>query len=162
MKKIITPILLLLLSTAAFSQKKATSAKAELQILENYINVKNSLLVSDKLNTAKGADSISKMVATLKNNKSKSVKVQTALDSIGTYSAQIAAISDINKQRKLFSNLSTAVWQLAENVSNPKEVLYLQVCPMTKESWVSKETVIKNPYYPKNMLDCGAVKGQTK
>lgn len=130
-----------------FAQKK--NDKQKQQAISNYLNMKNGLIISDKQNVAKGADSLVKAIAKVKD-----------VDSIRVYASQIAATTDINKQRASFIVLSKLIWEMAGKMPAPKDAVYLQVCPMTGASWLSKEKEIKNPYYPKNMLTCGEVKGQ--
>jgi len=159
MKHLIAPLLFLLIATTSCAQKKLVASAAAVQVIDHYLNMKNSLIASDKPNINKSADTLVKAVAALQNSKG-GAKIHAELDSLHKYAVAIAATDNINDQRNSFANLSTAAWQLAEKVSHPGEPLYLQVCPMTKVSWVSKEKEIRNPYFPKNMLTCGAVKGE--
>jgi len=147
MKYILFNLALLCSFSAAVAQKKAP---AKQQAINYYLNMKNSLIVSDKESVAKGADSLVKAVNKIDGT-----------DSIRLYAGKIAATTDINKQRTGFILLSKLMWTMAEQMpAQKKNTVYLQVCPMTGASWLSKEKEIRNPYYPKNMLTCGEVKGQ--
>jgi hypothetical protein len=63
-----------------------------------------------------------------------------------------------NHQREHFTSLSTNMYQLIK-VSKQTETVYYQHCPMYNDSkggdWLSKESVIKNPYYGSQMMSCG-------
>jgi len=146
MRYIVLNIVLLCLFTTVSAQKKVP---AKQQAINYYLNMKNSLIISDKENTAKGADSLVKAINKIDGT-----------DSIRLYAGKIAATTDINKQRAGFILLSKLMWTMAEQMPAQKNTVYLQVCPMTGASWLSKEKEIRNPYYPKNMLTCGEVKGQ--
>jgi len=147
MKYILFNLVLLCSFSAAVAQKKVP---AKQQAINYYLNMKNSLIVSDKESVAKGADSLLKAANKIDGT-----------DSIRLYAGKIAATTDINKQRAGFILLSKLMWTMAEQMPvQKKNTVYLQVCPMTGASWLSKEKEIRNPYYPKNMLTCGEVKRQ--
>lgn len=72
----------------------------------------------------------------------------------------IAQSKDIEKQRNSFISLSTNFYELMK-VSKVEVPVYYQYCPMANHNkgahWLSKEAVILNPYYGKEMLSCGKV-----
>jgi predicted SnoaL-like aldol condensation-catalyzing enzyme len=63
-------------------------------------------------------------------------------------------------QRDAFSNLSTNMVAFIK-VTKASTPVYLQHCPMANDGkgadWLSKENVVKNPYYGSMMLGCGKV-----
>ena len=65
---------------------------------------------------------------------------------------------DVGIQRKNFITLSDNLFQLLK-VSNQDSPIYYQHCPMANDgkgaNWLSRENVIKNPYYGSAMLTCG-------
>lgn len=71
---------------------------------------------------------------------------------------RIEASKDAGFQRNHFSTLSDNIYQLLK-VSKQETPIYYQHCPMAKEGqgahWLSKEHIIKNPYYGLQMLTCG-------
>lgn len=149
------------------SQEVATpelAAKREVikkQVVNDYMAVKQSLIVSDSVNTAKEAV---KFIASLDKFKFKKLSLMdmnaaTSLrNEIKELAVTISETNNINKQRKTFSVLSEKMWTMATKLKPENETLYQQVCPMTGDTWLSLEKDIKNPYYPKNMLTCGEVK----
>ncbi|MET1055271.1 MAG: DUF3347 domain-containing protein [Pedobacter sp.] len=70
---------------------------------------------------------------------------------------QMADTHSINKQRQYMAELSEGMWTIIDKVTPEKTVLYEQRCPMANKVWISDAKEIRNPYFPKNMLDCGAV-----
>lgn len=131
------------------------------EITNNYLALKNNLLVSDSLAVVKNAVALQQ---SLKNFKFKKLTLEQMNDAttkrkeLIDLAAQVSATKNINKQRKVFEVLSIKFWDLAPKFKVADNALYLQVCPMTNAMWLSDSKEIKNPYYPKNMLTCGEVK----
>jgi len=73
--------------------------------------------------------------------------------------------SNIKHQREHFDILSQDMIDLVKATGSPK-TLYEQFCPMYNNkkgaSWLSQTKDIKNPYYGKEMPDCGEVKEEIK
>ncbi|MBE8724378.1 DUF3347 domain-containing protein [Flavobacterium hungaricum] len=139
--------------------KRETEKK---EITKNYLALKNSFLTSDSLAVVKNAEELKK---SLKNFKFKKLTLEkmneatTIRKEIIELASQLTATKNINKQRKIFETLSAKYWEQAPKFKAEDATLYLQVCPMTGAVWTSDSKDIKNPYYPKNMLTCGEVKG---
>ena len=131
------------------------------EITNNYLALKNNLLISDSLAVVKSAALLQQ---SLKNFRFKKLNLEQMNDAttkrkeIINLVAEVEATKNINKQRKIFEVLSVKFWDLAPKFKVADNTLYLQVCPMTNAVWLSDSKEIKNPYYPKNMLTCGAVK----
>jgi Protein of unknown function (DUF3347) len=72
----------------------------------------------------------------------------------------ISKIKDIEKQRQLFSKVSNNMIALIK-IAKVQIPVYVQHCPMYADGkgadWLSKEKIIKNPYYGAQMLNCGNV-----
>lgn len=170
MKRIVV-IALICLSALGNAQLKSTEevapelvAKRESlkkEITNNYLALKNSLVISDSLAVVKNADALK---SSLKNFKFKKLSLEqmneatTKRKEIVDLATEVAATKNINKQRKIVQELSVKFWDLAPKFKAEDATLYLQVCPMTGAVWTSDSKEIKNPYYPKNMLTCGEVK----
>jgi len=170
MKKILATALICL---STFMQAQLTSkqevkpelvAKREAQkkeITNNYLALKNSLVLSDSLAAAKSADALK---SSLKNFKFKKLTLEQMNEATAKRKviidlvSRVAATKNINKQREIVQELSVKFWDLAPKFKAEDATLYLQVCPMTGAAWTSDSKEIKNPYYPKNMLTCGEVK----
>jgi copper chaperone CopZ len=72
----------------------------------------------------------------------------------------IANSKDVDTQRSHFINLSKNMYELIK-VAKYEEPVYYQFCPMANDgkgaNWLSRENVVKNPYYGSQMLSCGKV-----
>lgn len=72
----------------------------------------------------------------------------------------ISKTSNLEKQREAFIRLSEKMYELAKS-ADLEQPVYYEFCPMANEgkgaTWLSKENVVKNPYYGSMMLSCGKV-----
>ena len=72
----------------------------------------------------------------------------------------MADTKDVSIQRANFITLSENIFDLIK-VSKQETPTYWQHCPMANDgkgaNWLSKENVVKNPYYGSQMLSCGKV-----
>ena len=79
---------------------------------------------------------------------------------------EIQGSTDIEAQRKTFSNLSDNLYKGAKAFGlDGKEVFYAY-CPMAFNNegayWLSDQQQIRNPYFGDKMLTCGEVKEKLK
>ncbi|MDO3693325.1 DUF3347 domain-containing protein [Wenyingzhuangia sp. chi5] len=170
-------ILIVLLSISYLSQAQTSSyqevtpdlveKREELkkEITDNYLLLKNSLIISDSLSVKKNASQLKESLGKFKFKKLKlaqmneAVKIRREIIELAT---ELIDTGNINKQRNIFQTLSSKFWQIADKLKAKNVTLYLQVCPMTNAKWVSDSDKIENPFYPKNMLTCGEVKASLK
>lgn len=138
MKKLIT-----LLLTAFALQHGYTQNIAESHLLKHYFELRDALVNSD-------APTAAYRITDVTN--AGDGKIAAA-----TKAKLIAAGKDLEKQRAAFAILSLEVYQLIKKEKPATDTIYQAYCPMKKSYWLSKEPVIKNPYYGKVMLNCGAV-----
>lgn len=134
---------------------------AKYEVLESYLNISNSLILSDSVETARNAALFLKRLEKFKFKKLTLEEMNVATTTraeIRLLAAKIAETTNINSQRKSFLEISEKMWKIAKSVQPVGLPLYRQVCPMTGATWISKDQEIKNPYYPKNMLTCGEIK----
>jgi copper chaperone CopZ len=138
------------------------------QIFNHYFDLKNALVASDAVNTAKHAEMLQTAISKVEMNKltDESHKVWMKVMKPLTQNAKaIAGASDVKKQRLAFINLSSDMYELMKN-SKVEEPVYVQFCPMANNGegakWLSKESAVKNPYYGSMMLTCGSVKETIK
>ncbi|MEP6468106.1 MAG: multicopper oxidase domain-containing protein, partial [Parafilimonas sp.] len=129
------------------------------QLFTDYYSIKNALVKDDANTASTSADKL------LNDTKSLDVKTlnkdeQTAFNSVKdkiVYNADhISEVNDIDHQREHFEALSNAMSTLVQSASLSKPV-YIDYCPMKKAYWLSNEKQIENPYYGKQMPDCGSV-----
>lgn len=116
------------------------------KLYESYLAVKDALVKTD----AEAAKSASAELTSVAENN----------EEIAEISQKMAETDDVNKQRELFSELtSTMEPVLRQAISAGK--IYKQFCPMAFEGkgdyWYSDSDQIRNPYYGDKMLKCGRV-----
>jgi len=75
--------------------------------------------------------------------------------------ANIAGLTDLEEQRKLFSDLSLEMYQVAKVECIPQTVYWFH-CPMAIDNqganWLSTSKEVSNPYMGQKMPSCGIVK----
>ena len=74
----------------------------------------------------------------------------------------ISESTDLAHQREHFQKLSDDFYGLIKNTKANDVTLYRQYCPMKKAYWLSQSDKIANPYYGKEMDECGEVKETIK
>ena len=79
---------------------------------------------------------------------------------------KIAAATDIDVQRTLFSSLSNEMIAKVKAIGLQSGEVYIEYCPMAMNdkgaSWLSNQKIVRNPYYGNSMLDCGEIKETLK
>jgi len=144
-------------STAELIQKRESQKQ---EVIAKYLETKNRLVLSDSVGTRKAAAGLALALNKFKFKKLTLEDMNSATSTrtkIKNLADSMALTSSINKQRKYMMELSQEMWTIIDKLVPEKTVLYEQKCPMTGKTWLSDEKEIKNPYYPKNMLTCGAV-----
>lgn len=129
-------------------------------IVTKYLDLKQSLIVSDSLKASKSAAELAAALTQFKFKKLnlEEMNVATTMRAkLKGLATDIAETHSINKQRNYMVELSEGMWTIIDKVVPDKTVLYEQKCPMTGKVWISDVKEIKNPYFPKNMLTCGEV-----
>jgi uncharacterized protein YxeA len=130
-------------------------------IYENYFSLKDALVKTDATTAAAKATALLASLNAIDMGKMKMddhmafMKVEKALKADAT---TISTSKDMSAQRTAFSNLSTNMIAFIK-VTKATDKVYLQHCPMANDGkgadWLSKENVVKNPYYGSMMLSCG-------
>ena len=119
-------------------------------IYVNYISLKDNLVNSNLVD----AKSSAKLLAV-------ALKGYAGCENTSLTANKIENATDIVAQRKEFTALSTDVIALFKHASLSKGTIYVQHCPMANKGdggdWLSSQKKIQNPYYGKEMMECGAV-----
>lgn len=136
--------------------------KNQLKIVyDGYFSLKDALVKSDgSAASAKAKDLLAALTAvkmeTLKPEEH-TVWMKVKED-LTTDAEHITETKEVSHQRDHFTTLSKNMYQLIK-VSKNDAPVYYQHCPMYNDGkgadWLSKESVIKNPYYGSQMLSCG-------
>jgi hypothetical protein len=144
----------------SFAQSSQTKA-----LLTSYYDIKNALVNSDATVAASKASAFSKALGSI-DMKSMHGTEMTAFmglqDKLAFDAKHISETKDISHQREHFANFSSNLFKLAKAIKLTKEPVYYDYCPMKESYWLSDNAAIKNPYFGKQMLTCGAVKETLK
>ena len=134
-------------------------------LLTQYLDLKEALVNSDPNQAATSAGLMLKEINSI-NESSLEAKDQKLFSSLKNKLAldarHISEVKDINHQREHFASLSLNMYQLAKGTKLSDYPVYKDYCPMKKSYWLSAEEDIKNPYYGKQMLNCGSIKETLK
>ncbi len=143
-----------------FAQNSQTQS-----LLTAYYDIKNALVNSDATLAASKASEFSKVLSSM-DMKSMPKEEMTSFmglqDKLEFDAKHISETKEIVHQREHFANFSANLFKLAKAVKLTKEPVYYDYCPMKKSYWLSDNVAIKNPYFGKQMLTCGAVKETLK
>ncbi len=131
-------------------------------VFENYFAIKDALTKTDVTAASAKATQLATSIKGVDMNKL-SAEEHTVwmkvMKELATNTESISTSKDVSKQRNAFAALSENIYQLAK-VSKQENSIYYQHCPMFNggkgANWLSKESVIKNPYYGSQMLTCGS------
>jgi hypothetical protein len=130
-------------------------------VFDNYFALKDALVKTDGTTASAKASIMLTALDAVEMQKLKTeehdvwMKVEKNLM---TDAQQIKENKKPEQQREHFMSLSQNMYELIK-VSKLAEPVYYQFCPMANDgkgaNWLSKESVIKNPYYGSQMLTCG-------
>jgi len=162
MKKIF--LVVALVATAWIKPVFAQNSQTQ-SLLASYYDIKNALVNSDATLAASKASEFSKALGSM-DMKSMPKEEMTAFmglqDKLEFDAKHISETKEITHQREHFANFSANLFKLAKTVKLTKEPVYYDYCPMKKSYWLSDNAAIKNPYFGKQMLTCGAIKETLK
>lgn len=129
-----------------------TNDKSQM-IFDTYFKMKDAFVQANQSEVLKQATAFKKVL----NNDEKEAVSAKELTSLKDLIDKIIQEKDLKKQRKLFAELTDPMYKLAKNVKL-KSTIYYQNCPMFEggANWLSKDSVIKNPFYGNQMLSCGS------
>jgi len=162
--KILKPFTLLFFIAIA-TQVKADDNTAISHMIKAYLGMKDALVTDNskaanaqaKLFTA----AIKEVDATKLNDAQKAAWTKYS-EKLRFNGEHIGESTDIAHQREHFQKLSDDFYGLIKNIKINDVTLYRQYCPMKKAYWLSQSDKITNPYYGKEMDECGEVKETIK
>lgn len=162
MKKIF--LVVAFIATAWIKPGFAQSSQTQ-SLLTAYYDIKNALVNSDASVAALKASEFSKALHSIDMKSMPQSEMSSFMglqDKLAFDAKRISETKDISQQREHFANFSSNLFKLAKAVKLTKEPIYYDYCPMKKSYWLSDNAAIKNPYFGKQMLTCGAVKETLK
>ena len=149
-----------MLGFSSFAQNAGTPNKSLQQLLTYYLDVKNALVKDNPNKAGASAKQLSGAIKTV-NAATLTAAGQKAFtsvkESLQANADHIASSNKTDHQREHFAGMSQAMSTLVQSASLSDLPVYLDYCPMKKSYWLSSEKAIQNPYYGKEMPDCGNV-----
>ncbi len=153
-------------STETTSQNTSMNDKKESQmqiVFNDYFKLKDALVNTDaNAASAKATDLMNSLAAIKMNELAMDVHMvwMKVMADLNTDTKHIADSKKIDQQREHFIALSKNIYALIK-VAKSETPTYYQYCPMANEgkgaNWLSKENVIRNPYFGSEMMNCGKV-----
>lgn len=132
---------------SAYAFKDAKLGKA----YNHYTHIKDALVASNADDARKASEELKKALKEVKDSG----------DALAA-TTKLAATSELEEQRQLFSEVSNEMAALVKSGRLSSGSLYLEYCPMANNNagayWLSNEKQIRNPYFGDKMLKCGSVK----
>ncbi len=146
--------------TTAETKQEVPQLKA---VFDNYFAVKDALVKTDGNTSSTKAKALLTSINAVKMEKLSSEEHTVWMKVIKDLTSDAEHIADTKEashQRDHFITLSKNMYALIK-VSKTETPTYYQFCPMANDgkgaNWLSKENVVKNPYYGNQMLTCGKV-----
>ncbi|GAB3936416.1 DUF3347 domain-containing protein [Mucilaginibacter myungsuensis] len=158
-------ILTITLLIAIGAQVKAADSTVLSAVTKAYFGMKDAL-ATDNAKTAteqaKAFTSAVKAVDASKFNAEQKAAWTKYADKLSTTGTKINTAKDMDQQREHFLTLSDDFYALIKATQANDVTIYRQYCPMKKAYWLSQTSRITNPYYGKEMDECGEVKETIK
>ncbi len=119
-------------------------------VLTHYLTIQTNL----STDTFKGVDEQAKAIAAaVKGDTMKMLPPDVAKQA-----DILAQAKDLKAAREAFKPLSASLIKYLADKKAGKGVYHEVYCPMANASWLQLGKDVRNPYYGKEMLDCGEVK----
>jgi copper chaperone CopZ len=149
----------------ATATEKPTETSQEVNqlksIFDNYFALKDALVKSDGALASANAKALLTAINAVKMDKlttEEHTVWMKVMKDLAFDTEHIEETKDVGHQRDHFTSLSKNMYELIK-VSKYETPVYYQYCPMYNDgkgaNWLSKENVVKNPYYGSSMLSCG-------
>lgn len=157
--KTIRYFILMLVLFISHSIKAQNNVTAVNDVVQAYLGVEKALVDDDSRAANKQATALNHALDQVVAARLDAAKKATWLkysEKLRYNSKHISESKSIDHQREHFTSLSDDLYALLQSFkSHP--TLYRQYCPMKKQYWLNASQEIQNPYYGKQMLDCGKV-----
>lgn len=159
MKKIISALAIIVTVFIQQVIAQETTSPSLQKTITSYLNVKNALTKDKTDSVMIYAKELSSQILTISDD-----SIPTAQRTIwkeyskvlSDAATDISNTTGIKKQRKKFVDLSTNLYKMLKTINVNSVDLFYQYCPMADAYWLSEYSIIKNPYYGKQMFSCGS------
>lgn len=129
-------------------------------VVSNYLDLKNELATDNSDGAASVGGKLLKAIKNLGSETMTAEQKKAYADLSGDIEENSDHISknggNIKHQREHFENLSQDMLAFVKTFGTP-QTLYKDYCPMKKAYWLTESKDIKNPYFGKEMLECGEI-----
>lgn len=132
-------------------------------VFDNYFALKDALVKTDGQLASTKAKELQKSIKTVKIDRltaDEHTVWMKVMKDLNDAAGNIAKSENTNQHRVYFMTLSNNIYTLIKSSKNETPIYY-QFCPMANDgkgaNWLSKEQMVKNPYYGSLMLNCGKV-----
>lgn len=127
-----------------------------------YLKMKDAFVASDPVEVSKEAEKVAEELKDVDMSLLEGAVHMAWMDQLETLNSTIKVIrnySDIEEQRKEFSDFNLAFYKSVKNFRLSGVKTYYQYCPMANRDmgayWFSETEEILNPYFGDMMLKCG-------
>jgi Cu(I)/Ag(I) efflux system membrane fusion protein len=132
------------------------------KVFNNYIELKNALIASDKENAKVTANTVNQALSEVDIKMLPPDSIAEWEKLSGRMEQQIGLIissDEIDDQRLAFSEFNNQFYKAIKSYGLHGITAYYQYCPMAFDNngayWLSESQTIKNPYFGDEMLTCG-------
>lgn len=147
---------------SAMTEKKQDIPQLK-AVFDNYFTLKDALVKTDANASSTKAKELLTAINSVKMEQLATEEHTVWMKVLKNLKADVQSLAnskDISVQRNHFITLSKNMYDLIK-ASKTETPIYYQHCPMANDgkgaNWLSKENVVKNPYYGSQMLSCGSV-----
>ena len=140
-----------------YGQDNASNTSID-KITNAYLGVKNALIINSGATAQNKAKELLASITGFPVDGLTAVQRKTWVayqDKLQFDSRHISETTDTDHQKEHFASLSSNLYQVLKAFKMNSSTLYQQYCPMKKAYWLSESPVIKNPYFGKQMPECG-------
>ncbi|RKR84934.1 uncharacterized protein DUF3347 [Mucilaginibacter gracilis] len=165
MKTVKYLIIALLLSGMSANAQTATVNTSFNHVLKAYLGIKDALVADNSKLANSNAKEFAAAVKEVGSNQldAKQKTIWLAYGEKLRFDGEHISESDkLAHQREHFTSLSKNMLAVVKAFKSNTMVIYAQYCPMKKATWLSQTAAIHNPYYGKDMDDCGTTKETIK
>ncbi len=153
---------------ATSTEQTAPAVNPLADVYTAYFSLKDALTKDDGNTAAAKAKELYKAIDAVKMEKLKTDEHTVwmkYMEKLSYDAEHIKGVTETEHQREHFASLSKNMHQLMKAIK-PDYTVYFDHCPMYNDGkgadWLSKESIIKNPFYGSQMLTCGSVKETIK
>ena len=132
-----------------------------LEVYSAYFALKDALIMSDGVAASNKAKELFKAIDKVSMNKlaaDQHTVWMKYMDKLSYDAEHIKGVTETEHQRENFNSLSKNIFEVMKMIK-PSFPIYYDHCPMYNDgkggNWISKESVIKNPFYGSQMMSCG-------